>query len=94
MDCRVMHGGTGNRSTAPRPILYMSYQRRWFRDYDGYRVKPPIHISEAEYKRIPREYQELFGWARADNSPETIQLAIKRAMKRMVPERVKAVLRG
>ncbi|HEX8030567.1 MAG TPA: phytanoyl-CoA dioxygenase family protein, partial [Vicinamibacterales bacterium] len=94
MDCRLIHGGTGNRSTAPRPILYMSYQRRWFRDYDGYRVKPPIHISDAEFKRIPREHQEMFAWARADNTPETVQLAARRLLRRVVPEKVKGLLRG
>lgn len=93
MDSRVRHGGTGNRSSAPRPILYMSYQRHWFRDYDGYQVKPPIHISDLELARVPRPHRHLFAWARADNTPETLQLAVKRALKRAVPDSVKTAIR-
>lgn len=93
MDSRVRHGGTANRSSGPRPILYMSYQRHWFRDYDGYQVKPPVHIGELELARVPRPHRHLFAWARADNTPETLQLAMKRALKRAVPDSVKAAVR-
>ena len=93
LDCRLRHGGTANHSKAPRPLLYISYQRRWFRDYDGYRVKPPLHINGSEFKRVPREYRELFDWALADNTPETMHRALKRVLKRVIPERVRASLR-
>jgi hypothetical protein len=93
MDSRLRHGGTANCSRESRPIIYMSYQRHWFRDYDGYRVKPPIHISRGELARVPPPYRHLFSWAQADNTPETLDLAIKRAAKKAVPEPVKAALR-
>jgi ectoine hydroxylase-related dioxygenase (phytanoyl-CoA dioxygenase family) len=93
MVCLLRHGGTANRSAAPRPILYISYQRTWFRDYDGYRLKPPLHIGDGEFSKVPRELRYLFAWARADNTPETVKLAVTRAIKRALPARAKAVLR-
>jgi ectoine hydroxylase-related dioxygenase (phytanoyl-CoA dioxygenase family) len=32
MDYRLVHGGTANQSKQARPILYLLYQRPWFRD--------------------------------------------------------------
>jgi ectoine hydroxylase-related dioxygenase (phytanoyl-CoA dioxygenase family) len=31
-DFRLKHGGTPNQGTAPRPLLYLTYCRRWFLD--------------------------------------------------------------
>ncbi len=93
MDSRVRHGGTANVSSAPRPILYMSYQRHWFRDYDGYNLKPPVHVSDEELEKMAPEHQRLFSWARADNTPETLRLAVRRLMKKASRERLRAVLK-
>jgi ectoine hydroxylase-related dioxygenase (phytanoyl-CoA dioxygenase family) len=32
-DFRLWHGGTSNRSTLPRPLLYLTYCRPWFLEY-------------------------------------------------------------
>lgn len=31
-DSRITHGGMANRSAAPRPIVYCTYHRAWYRD--------------------------------------------------------------
>jgi hypothetical protein len=35
-DYRLRHGGTPNRSSVPRPLLYMTYCRPWFVDHKNY----------------------------------------------------------
>lgn len=90
---RVRHGGTANASERERPILYLSYQRVWFRDYDGYNKAPPVHVGDAAFGKVPLRYRELFAWARADNTPETLRLALRRLVKRNTPDAVKRALR-
>ena len=35
-DFRLVHGGTPNRSTEPRPLLYLTYCRPWFLDHKNF----------------------------------------------------------
>jgi ectoine hydroxylase-related dioxygenase (phytanoyl-CoA dioxygenase family) len=44
-DYRLLHGGTANRSTVPRPLLYLMYCRPWFVDHVNYRKQPPLRAS-------------------------------------------------
>lgn len=62
-DCRVWHGGTANRSDAPRPVLYNTYQRPWFRDQVNFGQQDPLIISQSELDRVPKVHRHLFQWA-------------------------------
>ena len=62
VDYRLLHCGTANRSTDPRPILYNMYCRPWFRDSRNYRKQKRVRISREEYMRVPAQYRQLFDW--------------------------------
>ena len=64
MDYRLAHCGTANRSDAVRPILYVIYNRAWFRDAANYSRQAPLSISDQEYAAIPSEFRSLVDWAR------------------------------
>jgi phytanoyl-CoA dioxygenase PhyH len=68
MDYRLVHGGMPNLSRTPRPIMYVTYSRAWFRDTVNYSKQEPIIISASEYERIPREHKRLFDLARPRES--------------------------
>jgi ectoine hydroxylase-related dioxygenase (phytanoyl-CoA dioxygenase family) len=56
-DYRTIHGGGSNHSEVLRPLLYIAYTRRWFRDF----LNPDhLKIQEAELQMIPKEHQLLF----------------------------------
>jgi len=38
-DFRLVHGGTPNRGTVPRPLLYLTYCRPWFFDHKNFNTK-------------------------------------------------------
>lgn len=63
-DARVWHGGTPNRSAAPRPVLYNTYQRSWFRDTVNFLSQSPLVMDAAEWAKIPERHRFLFEWAR------------------------------
>ena len=63
-DCRVWHGGTANHARSPRPVLYNSYQRPWFRDQVNFDRQAPLTIPPADWDRVPDRYRHLFAWAR------------------------------
>jgi ectoine hydroxylase-related dioxygenase (phytanoyl-CoA dioxygenase family) len=62
MDYRTLHAGLENNSSEIRPLLYLIYQRGWFRDIANFGQHEPLVISEAELDRIPQKYQHLFSW--------------------------------
>ena len=59
-DYRLIHLGRANRSAAPRPLLYNTYSRPWFRDPVNYTRQPPLVIPAGEKERIPAYHQSLF----------------------------------
>jgi hypothetical protein len=63
-DARVWHGGTPNRSAAPRPVLCNTYQRSWFRDTVNFLSQSPLVMDPAEWTKIPDQHRYLFDWAR------------------------------
>ena len=63
-DCRVWHGGTANHSDAPRPVLYNSYQRPWFRNQVNFAQQEPLTIPEQEWESVPDNWRYLLDWAR------------------------------
>jgi len=65
-DYRILHCGVANTSEIVRPLLYNIYTRPWFRDPLNYSKQEPVHVSEAEFQKIPEEYRGLFAWAMED----------------------------
>lgn len=65
-DFRLFHGGTTNDSPRPRPILYSTYGRHWYRDTRNFEkpaqrrlVLPPGFLDG-----VPEDRRELFGHLR------------------------------
>lgn len=61
-DFRLYHGGTPNRSTAPRPILYSTYARRWYQDPRNFE-KPTqrrLVYDQAFVRSVPEPHRPLF----------------------------------
>lgn len=65
-DSRIGHGGMANRSEAPRPILYCTYQRAWYRDISNHREMPPMVIDDAKLDAVDENYRWLVSWAVAE----------------------------
>ena len=40
-DFRLLHGGTPNRGTLPRPLLYLTYCRPWFLEHLNFNKRNP-----------------------------------------------------
>ena len=56
-DYRTIHAGGSNHSETIRPLLYMGYTRRWFKDL----LNPDqLKIEEGEFQQIPKEHHKLF----------------------------------
>ncbi|MBX7066326.1 MAG: phytanoyl-CoA dioxygenase family protein [Parachlamydiales bacterium] len=53
-DYRTLHAGGSNFSDAMRPLLYLAFTRRWFRDF----LNPDKLVIDEE--TIPQEYRALF----------------------------------
>jgi hypothetical protein len=62
-DYRLLHGGTPNRSTVPRPLLYLTYCRPWFVDHCNYRRQAPIHASRLFVSALSEHHQRLLARA-------------------------------
>ncbi len=60
MDFRLRHTGTPNRSSRPRPILYIVYSRRWFQDRKNFEMQSPLLLSREQSQRLPAEHRHLF----------------------------------
>jgi hypothetical protein len=56
-DYRTFHAGGSNHSDRLRPLLYLGYTRRWFRDS----LNPDqLKIEKEEFEKIPQELRKLF----------------------------------
>ena len=62
LDYRTLHAGIGNKSSQIRPLIYVIYQRAWFRDQVNYTHHESLLITEEELTRVPSQYQHLFSW--------------------------------
>jgi hypothetical protein len=58
-DYRLLHGGTANRSTVPRPLLYLMYCRPWFLDHVNYRRQPPLRAPRRWLATLSDENRRL-----------------------------------
>ncbi len=62
LDYRTLHAGIGNKSSQIRPLIYVIYQRAWFRDQVNYTHHESLLITEEELTKVPTQYQHLFLW--------------------------------
>jgi len=53
LDYRTMHAGLANRSSCPRPIVYMVYARPWFFDHSNHLKRVPIDMPIDLYEQYP-----------------------------------------
>jgi ectoine hydroxylase-related dioxygenase (phytanoyl-CoA dioxygenase family) len=58
-DYRLQHGGTPNRSAAPRPLLYMTYCRPWFIDHKNYQQQTPVRARKGFLADLPEDLRRL-----------------------------------
>jgi ectoine hydroxylase-related dioxygenase (phytanoyl-CoA dioxygenase family) len=58
-DYRLRHGGTPNRSAAPRPLLYMTYCRAWFVDHTNYQQQLPVRAPKGFLANLPEDLRPL-----------------------------------
>ena len=58
-DFRLRHGGTPNRSAAPRPLLYMTYCRNWFWDHKNYQQQVPVRAPKGFLADLPDDLRPL-----------------------------------
>lgn len=87
---KVVHRGGANRSQRLRPLVYLTYHRKWFRDFWGYETRPPVNVSALQLRRIPDEYKHMFAWTK--DAYATIR--IRNAAKRMLPFSVVRAVRS
>ena len=62
-DSRILHGGQANRSDAPRPILYCTYHRAWYRDVSNFRDMPAVIVSDDALDRMTDGQRRLVSWS-------------------------------
>jgi ectoine hydroxylase-related dioxygenase (phytanoyl-CoA dioxygenase family) len=67
-DFRLYHSGTANRSTVPRPLLYLTYCRPWFMDHRNFtkKVNPkqkPLLVGENLLSNLSEQHQQLLARA-------------------------------
>lgn len=63
-DGRVLHRGAANRSDRLRPLFYCTFHRNWYRDFWGYENRPPIQLSDRDFKALAPEARKRLEWSR------------------------------
>lgn len=69
MDYRVLHGGTANNSSIPKPIFCGIFSRSWFRDAANFNKLDPIVISKAGKEQIAEHLRPMWRQARPYDVP-------------------------
>lgn len=61
-DFRVKHGGTENLSTVDRPVIYMTYARRWWEDPTNFKKTRQARVLTGDkfIDSVPEQCQHLF----------------------------------
>jgi len=68
-DFRLKHGGTANRGTSPRPLLYLTYCRPWFLDHINFnKTNPnerqePLLANKRFLSKLSEQHQRLLARA-------------------------------
>jgi ectoine hydroxylase-related dioxygenase (phytanoyl-CoA dioxygenase family) len=70
-DFRLVHCGTPNKGTQPRPLLYLTYCRPWFLDYLNNRKQPLLRASKQWLSTLAGESRGLLDRAMTHWLPET-----------------------
>lgn len=65
-DSRISHGGMANQSSAPRPIIYCTYHRAWYRDVSNFRDMPAMLIDRAVLDAMNEQERALLDWVRTE----------------------------
>lgn len=65
-DSRILHGGQANRSDAPRPILYCTYHRAWYRDVSNFRDMPAVIVDRTMASALDPSVRYLVDWTLAE----------------------------
>ncbi|MGB0631408.1 MAG: phytanoyl-CoA dioxygenase family protein [Alphaproteobacteria bacterium] len=65
-DSRILHGGQANRSDAPRPILYCTYHRAWYRDVSNFRDMPAVIVDDVVFDGMTDAQRRLISWSRRE----------------------------
>ena len=60
MDYRLWHRGLANRSSGPRPILYIVYTRQWFTDVVNFKKHARLVMDRQNLERVPVDHRPLF----------------------------------
>lgn len=66
-DYRLRHYGTENRSSTPRPLVYCTYARPWYRDPVNFRETPDLKrldLPPGFVDTLPEDLRRLLGHAR------------------------------
>jgi hypothetical protein len=82
-DMRVVHGGTAKPSGPVRPLVYISYHRKWHQETNGYDHKPQLIVSPTMLDRLPEAYRHLFVWALHLNRRSTVDEFARRWIGRI-----------
>jgi len=59
-DYNIKHSGQANKSDSARPILYNTYSRPWFRDYQNFQKQSSLTVAQGELDKVPDQYRNLF----------------------------------
>jgi ectoine hydroxylase-related dioxygenase (phytanoyl-CoA dioxygenase family) len=60
IDYRTFHAGTPNNSDRPRPVLFLTYSRPWFRDPANYDMQDAVRVTDEAYTQIPENCRDMF----------------------------------
>jgi hypothetical protein len=62
-DYRLVHSGTANRGTVARPLLYVTYCRPWFYEYNNFNKEnskqKPVLVKAEVLSTLPAQQQRL-----------------------------------
>ncbi|MBF9029822.1 hypothetical protein HKCCE3408_05390 [Rhodobacterales bacterium HKCCE3408] len=79
-DGRTLHRGAANRSKNLRPLIYCTYQRSWYRDFNGYQFRPPFILTEASKKSMPEDLVQRMVWAEGRETKTNLKYMLRRML--------------
>ncbi|MEH6525534.1 MAG: phytanoyl-CoA dioxygenase family protein [Sneathiella sp.] len=90
---KLLHRGGANLSDRLRPLLYMTYHRSWFRDFYGYEDRPPVNVTNFEYRKIPDNHKHMFSWTKNTYKYIRYKAMVKRLLPRFVKKQAGKIVR-
>lgn len=86
-DSKLIHLGAANVSQQHRPVLYITFLRKWYRDFGGYDSRPPLYITPKALQQMPSRYRELFLWS----TDRYKKWRTKDTIFRLMPNRIRKI---